>query len=81
MIIEPINSKVYRVDLSDGEVQEISDLLPNMGDVGIEIWEGQNTLEKDTLWWLLCECNKTNYHTTTSLEVVKTLKKHLYPEE
>ena len=81
MVVEMIQKGLYQVVLSDDEEEEIYKNVPTLEDRGIGINVGENLLEKDTMWFILCEMNGIKYHTKTSLHLVEKLKAELYVEE
>lgn len=80
MIINTIRKNLYKVELSQVEINNIRTQI-SISDYGIELYDGDNILERDTLWFLLCELNAVNYHSKISLELTEKLKQFLYPKE
>jgi len=80
MLIQSIKKCLYQVEMTEIEAETIYQYVL-LNDFGIEINEGVNILEKDTLWFILCELNRIQFHTNATSNIVNQLKVCLYPLE
>lgn len=80
-ISKEIRQDLYNVELSEEEVDALYRYI-NLGDYGIELTEGINILEKDTLWLIVAELNnKKDFPNILYINILAHLKKLLYPIE
>lgn len=75
-VVKELRKNLYLVQLTQKEVDEVESYA-NLEEIGAEIWEGENTLERNTLWFIYSNINRLNHYTPVLLNLKNKLKNHL----